>query len=138
MEKVLKLTFSQKSSRSTRAPKISCQPIVCKLVPKRKKNLRVSCSSHLAKASLDQKTKQNKTHFVGRERARERHIVAHCCCYNGRKKDRFYQVGFWRLVITFFVCKSRFFCGKAWNSDCDCGTRSLVCCNRRRLLICIK
>jgi hypothetical protein len=31
----------------------------------------VSCAS-LAKASLYQKTKQNKTHFVGRERERER------------------------------------------------------------------
>jgi len=110
------LLSHKKSSQSTRAPKISCQPANCvQASTQKKKNLRVSCSSHLAKASLDQKTKQNKTHFVGRERERERerHIVAHCGCYNGRKKDRFYQVGFWRLVITFFVCKSRFFCGKA-------------------------
>jgi hypothetical protein len=118
MEKVLKLSFSQKIFAIHESTKNQLPANCVQASTQKKKNLRVSCSSHLAKLKppwikKQNKTKQNKTHFVGRERARERHIVAHCCCYNGRKKDRFYQVGFWRLVITFFVCKSRFFCGKA-------------------------
>jgi hypothetical protein len=75
MEKVLKLIFSQNSSQSTRATKKQLPANCVQASTQTKKYLRVSCASHLAKASFDHKTNQNKTKrtlSVERERAPHR------------------------------------------------------------------